>query len=499
MTMDNAEVHVTVRQEVQRSFDLCGLSLDELLDVTAFLARADLSRLARTSRCLYDVILPELVRRAGLMDLEQIKLFHRFLRIDQGSGSPRARWLQRFGYSPTGDCQPDDDGQVISANEGARFALEILRNAPNITSLFLEETRLFDPHDLRTVLTELVRLKFAVIEEIESGSDHDVFLDVTAPLTTVRITMAWTDDFSLGDLCPMSLASLVSIENLILRQVRLSATSCRFPAVRVLDLKRYQLAEGCPALVVLFPAVRELLLGSAFFEMTMPEVELRRAHGRAWQLAHGSWPALDYLSVSDVTTAYALGLTCRVDRLDVWTVSTERETLMALTTLLEDVRPRCFGYFDLDPMHESVPLFLEAMARTRLVTHLVGMLDAAKVNTALGEYMSTLGSHLRDGVVTHVRLQIDFRWAPYPCTHPLRQKRAAEAYKSDVPAAVDTIAAIVPSLRCVLLTFGDLGSNGRRVAEDGTWRYLDDAECRAIEKAERMQDGRKHAMPPWSD
>ncbi len=462
----------------------------------------------RTCKCLYDAILPELVRRAGAIDSGQIQAFHRFLRIGQDSGSCRARWLRRFGYSSLQGCRSDE---VISANEEARLVLDILHNAPNITSLFLDDSQRFDPHDLRTVLTELVRLKFAVIADM-GGSCYDIFLDVTAPLTTVRISMFWVVPI---DLCPMSLASVVSIENLILRDVRLSATSCRFPAVRVLDLKRYTLAEGCPALPVLFPAVRELLLGSAFHWTMVPEL---RACGRAWQLAHGSWPALDYLSVSDVTTAHALGLMYRVDRLDVWTVGTEPETLMALTTLLEDMRPRCFGYYDEDPMHERIPLFLEAMARTRLVTHLVGMLDAAKVTTALGDYMvssanlhwphvtkiiltaylqAALGGHLRDGVVTHIRLQIDWRWYPY--TDPLCQKRAADAYESDVPAAVDAIAAIVPSLRCVLVTFGDLGSKGRMVAEDGTWRDLGDAECRAVERAERMQDGRERCLQPWSD
>ncbi|TFK89509.1 hypothetical protein K466DRAFT_661512 [Polyporus arcularius HHB13444] len=496
--MDDTEGHVAVGQDVQGIFDLCGLPLDELLAVTAFLARADLSCLVRTCKCLYDAILPELVRRAGAIDYSQIQAFHRFLRFGQDSGSPRARWLQRFGYTTGGRCPPDDGRRMISTNEAARLALEILQNAPNITSLILRDIQDFDALDLRTVLVKLVRLKLAVVEEIWSGSYHNIFLDVTSPLTTVRLSMFWTGDPPLGDLCPMSPISAASIQTLALRHVRLSATSGRFPAVRLLDLRRCNLAEGIRALVVPFPAVRELLLGRAFFEMTMPEVELLRARGRAWQLVHGSWPALDYLSVSDVTTAYALGLTCRVDRLDIWTVETERETLMALTTLLEDVRPRCFGYHDQDRMHERIPLFLEAMARTRLVTHLVGMLDAANVNTALGDYMAALGGHLRNGVVTHIRLHIAWSWFSY--NRPLCQKRAADAYESDVPAAVDAIAVMVPSLRCVLVTFGDLGSKGRMVAEDGTWRDLDDAECRAVEKAERMQDGRyRCSVSTWSD
>ncbi|RDX43866.1 hypothetical protein OH76DRAFT_1409666 [Lentinus brumalis] len=494
--MDNAEGHVTVGQEVQGIFDLCGLPLDELLAVTVFLARADLSRLVRSCKGLYDAILPELVRRAGTIKFYEIQAFHWFLRIGQDSGSSRARWLQRFTYLPLDLGDTEVVGRT--AIKGARFALEILQNAPNLTSLILYDIRDFDVPDLRTVLAKLVRLKFALIERMESGSRHDIFLGVTAPLTTVRISMAHTDDSSLCDSCLMSLASVVTLENLTLRRVRLSATSCRFPAVRVLDLKRYTLAEGCPALPVLFPAVRELLLGRAFLEMTIPELELLRAHDRAWQLARGSWPALDYLGVDDVAAAYALGLICRVDRLDVWTIEMEPETLMALTTLLKDVRPHCFGYYDRDSMHERIPLFLEAMARTRMVTHLVGMLDAAKVTTALGDYMAALGSHLRDGVVTHIRIQIDWRW--YPDPDPLCQKRAAEAYESDgVPAAVDAIATMVPSLRCVLVTFGDLGSKGRMVAEDGTWRDLNDAECRAVEREERMQDGRIRCFPTWCD
>ncbi|RPD73059.1 hypothetical protein L226DRAFT_614324 [Lentinus tigrinus ALCF2SS1-7] len=238
---------------------LYGLPVDVLRCITPLLKQDDLSRLLRTSKVLYDSLLPEYVKGARISTIyrPQIGTFHRFLRIGDDSAPDCAGWLRSFTY-----CQKvkapflDRD---FEAQEGARLALEILRHAPNLTSLTLHRLEGFDARELRAVLANLAHLTYIEFRHVRETSHPDILLDATAPLTKVVLRMAPPDRTTrepAADPCTTLLSPSAATENLSLTNVRLLAQSGPFPAVRTLELDNFHLIEGASTLIRLFPAVR---------------------------------------------------------------------------------------------------------------------------------------------------------------------------------------------------------------------------------------------------
>ncbi|TFK89515.1 hypothetical protein K466DRAFT_564110, partial [Polyporus arcularius HHB13444] len=315
-------------------------------------------------------------------------------------------------------------------SEGARVVLEILGRAPNLTSLTLDNVGDFDADQLRGVLPTLVRLTYVDLRRVKIESHQDILLDATAPLATVRLSldMSVQNYAAAPDPSPMLRAHMFSttIETLYLQNVQLTPQSGPFPAVRRLQIKDYYLSygRGAETLQTLFPAAREIWLFNRYLDPEFryrlergygvaSEMEELRKRNREWQLAHRSqlWPSLKYLRVDGEHAAYALGLTCRADRLEVLVSGTE---LRLLETLFEELRPRCFGFYGGGggggpiSFYETVPRFLKPIARTRIVTHLVVWTDdGVLAGSTLEELMVELGHHLQQGAVTHLRLQIE--------------------------------------------------------------------------------------------
>lgn len=362
-----------------------------LLRITPWLGRADLSRLLRASKGLYGVFLPELVKRPGAILLGQIRGFHRFLHLGEDSTSPRVQWLQKFEYV-------HGNARDASAHEGPRVVLEILGSASNITTLTLDNVGDFDSGELRSVLSTLVRLTYLDLGCIKIDSHRDILLDTTAPLTTLRLSLyytSWSHYGTSADPSPLLRGPISSttIDTLYLQCVLLSPNSGPFPAVRRLRLTNYCLSygQGAETLQTLFPAAREVWLYNCYLDAgfgrrlergygVRPEMEELRKRNREWQLAHGSqlWPFLEYLRVDGEYAAYALGLMCRVDRLEVLVSGSE---FGLLETLFEEMRPRCFGFYGggggggPNSFYETVPRFLKPIAKARIVTHLVMWTD----------------------------------------------------------------------------------------------------------------------------
>ncbi|TFK89352.1 hypothetical protein K466DRAFT_30003 [Polyporus arcularius HHB13444] len=491
-----------------------GLPVDVLLHIAPFLDCADILCLTETSKAFHDILLPESVKRAGTSAIYRAKIhaFHRFLRIDDGSGRSRVCWLRSFAYCPK--LQRNAQSLPLrhldaGTAEGAHLALDILRHASNITSLSLHSLVGFDPGQLRLILTNMVGLTYIDFRRVpRQGVHDDTLLNTTAALRTVSLSMVLPDYAPIRnpatDACPM-LRTCATIQVLSLQYVRLLARSGPFPAVRSLYLRSYHLPEGVSTLVTLFPAVRELCLNDHYLAETLQgpltghetpwsEVQSLRERNRAWQLTHGSWHALDHLSVDKADTGYALGLMCRVDRLDVRYVDGTGPGIFA--TLLEDVRPHRFGfcgyhfspYFKCQTLADPGPLTLLATASS--VTHLVcWTVDDALVYLELDEIVANIGQHLRSGTVTHICLHIRSTVRPESSSLQLQAPQlAADMYKSSLRKAVDAIVALVPSMRCVLVEFGGLGMKGGMVGNDGLWKDLNDMESRLVMKEEGLQD-----------
>ncbi|KAI0693387.1 hypothetical protein C8T65DRAFT_668180 [Cerioporus squamosus] len=203
----------------------------------------------------------------------RLRGFHQSLHLDGGSESSRVRLLHRFEYSTRRkDCKQQwefsPSGHLlflkepdISQSEGVHLASEIFRDASNITSLALDNVEAFDSVHLRAVLANMARLTCITLNDVEQGTHGDILSDVTAPLTTVHLSMSMPDavDSPAADPCPMLRIPSAKLENLALQRVRLCAQSGHFPT-------NYHLAEGVHTLVTLFPAIRELSLSSAYLD-----------------------------------------------------------------------------------------------------------------------------------------------------------------------------------------------------------------------------------------
>ncbi len=297
-----------------------GLPVDVLLRFTPWLGRADLSQLMTTSKGLYDVFLPELIKGAGTILLSRILAFHRFLRVHEHSGAPRVRWLNGFEYYSS---HVHPFVSTISASEGARVVLEILGRASNLNSLTLDNVGDFDADQLRAVLSTLLRLTYVDLRRVKMESHQDILLDATAPLATVRLSLAMSvPNYAIAtDPSPMLRAHMSSttIETLYLQNVQLTPQSGPFPAVRRLQITEYYLSygRGAEMLQTLFPAAREIWLFNRYLDPEFryrlergygvaSEMEELRKRNREWQLAHRSqlWPSLKYLRVDGEHAAY---------------------------------------------------------------------------------------------------------------------------------------------------------------------------------------------------
>lgn len=150
------------------------------------------------------------------------------------------------------------------------------------------------------------------------------------------------------------------------------------PRARVHSARRDEQLLACPRRPVRTARAARARDGSSPTRNLDPrdETALRiagtwRTRAKVWQAQHGTWAnGLRFLRVHSMMDLYCLGLSCRIERLDVRNLSPSGTIT---TGALADPRP-CRLWFQIlseSDMDGAVPMLFRAVARTSSLTHLM--------------------------------------------------------------------------------------------------------------------------------
>ena len=361
--------------------------------IAPFILQRDLSRIARTCRHLHGVLDAELAKDP-IVKYEHLPSFQQWLRIGNSDlERSRASLLQNLTLK---GLERYSSPLVLEYRE--TIILQILTSSPNLTSLSLADlSAVLSPQRLRTALIALPSLRHLTLTSVAPGYD-DSLAGIVPQLSTVDISYAprWIGE-SMGFVDPFFLlrSHQHTLRTLSLDSVRLTAHDASFAALQTLELRSVWLSDGVGSLVRLFPHIRELALLDLHY--TNPRVRFWRNPGRilergyldihdaralrtaskAWQAAHGAWPALRRLTVETALGLYSLGLRCQVDSVSVLDTNTlafaeaDPELRAVVPAVLADVRPRRLAVdIPMRKCFEIMGAVLGPLARAPSVTRL---------------------------------------------------------------------------------------------------------------------------------
>ncbi|OJT11472.1 hypothetical protein TRAPUB_12024 [Trametes pubescens] len=405
---------------------LLDLNVDVLLHISRFQTRTDISRLTRTCRSLHEILAPTILK--GLVILTGLNLasFSQFMHLDS-TGRRTGRDLFPFLRTLRLYLLPDFS-RSISLGESIQAFTDILKHCTHLASLALYHPSIaFTSAQLRLALSApLPDLQDIALEGITIDC-WDALADVASPLRTVNLTMSTYTGEDIAHANPLPLLQFhrSTLTTLTLTRVSLGDVAVPFPSVRRLTIFSFTLADNetgwVGPLVRLFPGVEHVELwslhardGSSLARRLDPRDSTAlliagdwRTRARVWQAQHGTWAnGLRFLRMHSVMELYCLGLSCRIERLDLHILSPS-ETIT--TGALADHRPRCLRFQILSPsdMDQAVPVLLRTVAQTSSVTHLmIEFGDDLLQYSDLGNLLARIAALLCNIVVSHLVLHI---------------------------------------------------------------------------------------------
>lgn len=369
---------------------LVDLNADVLSHITDFLERDDISRLFRTCRLLRDKLVPAILKEHIILDKIAIVSFGKFMHLDsQDDQTRRDRFyfLRHLRYNPLVGFATS----ISFPNPATVHTLtEILRHARSLVSLSLiSVTIVFTPKELRAALSAPLPMLQEITLDGVTPEYNNSLANVASRIRTLKLNLKLKRRPADSDPLPFLQFHRSTITTLSLFNVALTDLGVPLPSVRVLEVLSYLIVDDetgwVGPLVHLFPNVEHVQFSSLYARdgsspmrgldprdaSALLEADRWRGRAKAWQTQRGSWAnGLRSLCVRSVMALYCLGISCRIDRVDVLNPTPSRSVTAAA---LADAQPQCMAIriSTASDLESVVSALLPAVALTPSVTHLL--------------------------------------------------------------------------------------------------------------------------------